>query len=121
MSEEQEQVLLVKYLELKGHKFSSIPNSTYTKSWSQKAKNTRTGLRPGLPDMFIILKNNVPLFIEMKKQKTGKVSESQKEWLEALKNANILAFVCYGFDEAKEVIDSLSSNVVTPYDSGEEF
>jgi hypothetical protein len=106
-TEEQEQIVLVQYLELKGHTFTAIPNSTFTRSWSQKLKNKRMGVRAGLPDLFIVLKNNIPLFIELKRKKTGKVSPEQKKWLETLADANIRAFVCYGADEAIAVISEL--------------
>ena len=54
--EAQEQALLVIWLEQNGYKFTSIPNSTWTKSFKQKIVNTLTGLRPGLCDMLIDLK-----------------------------------------------------------------
>lgn len=106
-TEEQEQIALVQYLELRGHTFTAIPNSTYTKSWSQKLKNKRMGVRAGLPDLFIVLKNNIPLFIELKRKKTGKVSPEQKKWVETLIKANIKVFVCYGADEAIKILADL--------------
>lgn len=103
--EYEEQKLVVHYLEVIGAKFSSIPNSTYTKSFAQKAINTASGLRPGLPDLFIIIKNN-PFFIEMKRRKGGVVSADQLEWISAINKCNgIKAYVCNGFDEAKTIID----------------
>jgi hypothetical protein len=43
------------------------------------------------------------MFIELKSAK-GKVSSSQKEFMEAASSMNYLAVVCYGFDEAKDAI-----------------
>jgi hypothetical protein len=43
------------------------------------------------------------MFIEMK-AKSGKVSDSQKEFMAAASSMNYLAVVCFGFDEAKEAI-----------------
>jgi len=66
--------------------------------------NKAMGLRPGLPDLFIILKNK-PFFIEMKRKKGGVTSDSQKDWIDALLKANIPAYICNGFEEAKKIID----------------
>ncbi len=108
LTEEAEQVLLVQYLELKGHKFSAIPASTFTKSWSVKARNTRTGVRAGVPDMLIALKNGPLIFIELKRVKPkGVVSQEQKLWIEAINDRGVGAYVCYGFNEAKVLIESL--------------
>ena len=105
--EEEEQMALVDYLEIRGLKFTAIPNSTFTKSWKQKMKNTRTGLRPGLPDLLVIVKDKL-IFIEMKRVKGGTVSETQKEWIEALsKCEGVNAYVAKGFDEARVIVDNL--------------
>jgi len=102
--EYEEQKIVVKYLELIGAKFTAIPNSTYTTSPAQKAMNTAMGLRSGLPDLFIIIKEK-PFFIEMKRKKGGVLSENQKEWIDKINKTGIKAYVCNGFEEAKEIID----------------
>ena len=115
--ETDEQQAVVQYLELKGLKFSSIPNSTYTKSWKQKAKNKAEGLRAGLPDLLIVLPNLL-LFIEMKRTKGGVVSPVQKEWIEALNKIDgVKAIVCKGADEAIENIETITKNLklIKPY------
>jgi hypothetical protein len=106
--EYEEQKVVVKYLELIGAKFTSIPNSTDTNVY-QRGINTASGLRAGLPDLFIIIKNQ-PFFIEMKRKKDGVVSEKQKEWIETINNCDgIKAYVCNGFEEAKKIIDNYKS------------
>lgn len=111
MTEFQIQMAVVDYLEslaAQGHqvKFTSIPNSTYTTSWSQKAKNKQSGLRPGLPDMFIII-NNQPFFLELKTQKNSRFSEAQKEWIKAIDATRKLkAHGCKGLDSAISIINS---------------
>jgi hypothetical protein len=103
--EYQEQKLVVEYLELIGAKFTSIPNSTYTKSFAQKAINTASGLRSGLPDLFIIIKNK-PFFIEMKRKVGGVTSRNQLDWITAINKCNgVCAYICNGFEEAKIIID----------------
>lgn len=103
--EEEEQIALIQYLEIKGIKYTAIPNSTYTKSWKQKKKNKDMGLNPGLPDLLLILPKKL-LFIEMKRIKGGVVSKHQKEWIKALNSIGkqIEAVVCRGFEEAIKTI-----------------
>jgi hypothetical protein len=110
--EAQEQQILVQELERlqnqgKITRFTAIPNSTYTKSWSQKIKNKQQGLRGGLPDIFILAqKKNI--WIEMKRQKGGVVSPEQKAWIEDLNSTpNTYAEICCGFDQAKMFLERI--------------
>lgn len=104
-TEAQEQAALVEYLELKGLKFTAIPNSTYTKSWKQKRKNTNQGLRPGFPDLVVVIPDKYLLCIEMKRKKKSRVSKHQEKWIEALNTIPLIkARVCYGADEAIDFV-----------------
>ena len=112
LSEYEEQCLLVQYLELKNIKFSKIAQETFTRSWGIKIKNKMSGLRRGVPDMLMIIsqKNEKDklIFIEMKRTKGGILSKEQKGWKDALnKCQGVESFVCYGYEEAKELIDNL--------------
>ncbi len=108
--ESMEQELFVRWLEQNQLKFTAIPNSTYTRSWSQKYKNHATGLRAGLPDLLIVVQPEQAidgigkvLFVEMKRQKGSAVSKEQQEWIDALNSVgsvSIEAVVCKGADEA---------------------
>ena len=103
-SEYEEQKCVVHYLELKHIKFTAIPNSTYT-NIGQRVRNKQSGLRPGLPDLFMIINNN-GIFIEMKKKKGGILSKEQEEWINEINKCKCLnAYVCHGFEEAKSIID----------------
>lgn len=107
LTEEQEQEIFVEYLEKNKLKFSALPLSTFTKSWAVKNRNKKMGVRAGVPDMMIIVKNKL-VFIEMKRKKTGKISDYQKSWLEELnKCEGVQAFVCYGYEESKKIIDNI--------------
>jgi hypothetical protein len=110
-SEFEEQCDLVTYLELKHLKFSKVAQETYTTNWGVTTNNRKSGLRKGVPDMIIIIpkgKKNLLLFIEMKKVKGSSVSIEQLEWQKELnKCPGVRAEICYGFEEAKKVIDSL--------------
>lgn len=108
LSEYDEQCLLVEYLELKHIKFSKIAQETFTSNWGIVMKNRKSGLRKGVPDMIIILPTNKLIFIEMKKKKGGTVAQEQKEWQCALNRCEgVQSFICFGFDEAKDLINSL--------------
>lgn len=104
--ESSEQETLVKYLEIKRLKFTSIPNSTFTKSFAIKMKNKREGLRKGLPDMLVILPTKL-LFIELKRYEGGVLSPEQKEWIEQLNKIGnqVEAIVCRGCGEAIDKIE----------------
>jgi hypothetical protein len=112
--ETYEQEHFVNWLKLKKLKHTSIPNSTFTRSWKQKAKNKKEGLNPGLPDLLIIipkersnLEKAIMVFIEMKRQKGGVVSKNQKEWIEEINKVdNVGAYVAKGAEEAIEIIKS---------------
>lgn len=113
-TEYEEQCKFVQYLEIlkkKGaiKRFTAIPNSTYTKSWSQKHKNKASGLRSGLPDLFILTPNG-SLFIEMKRTKGGTTSATQKEWIKDLNDSGIPTKVCKGYDEAVEFLNEIINN-----------
>lgn len=104
-TEEIEQANFVQWLEIKGYKFTAIPNSTYTKSWKQKAKNTRTGLRAGFPDMVVIAEGKF-MCIEMKRLKGGGATPEQKTWIASLQDAGIPTAMCRGAEQAIEFVKS---------------
>lgn len=105
-TEDEEQAVVVQYLELKGHKFSHIPNSTFTKSWSVKNRNKRLGVRPGLPDLFCII-HYTAIWIEMKRTKGGVLSQAQKDWIQTLEDAGQTVWVCKGADAAIKKIQEI--------------
>jgi len=105
-TEEEEQKVLVQWLELKKLKFTSVPNSTWTPSIHQKVKNKAMGLRAGFPDMIVLVPDQL-LCIELKRKKGGKVELSQQQWIEALnKTPFVNAKVCFGADEAIKFVES---------------
>jgi hypothetical protein len=103
-----EQCSFVDWLEFRGLRYSAIPNSTYTPGWGAKMRNKRMGVRPGVPDLLVVIPKRCLVFVEMKRTKGGTVSKEQKEWIEALNEVNnVEAKVCYGFDEAVKFIESI--------------
>jgi hypothetical protein len=103
-TEEQDQAALVLWLERKGLRFTAIPNSTWTPSWQQKRKNYRMGVRPGFPDLVVVVHDRL-IAIELKRSQGGRVSPVQHEWIAALNDVGVETRVCKGFEEAKAFIE----------------
>lgn len=112
--ERDEQRRVVQWCEDRGLKFSSIPNSTYTTSHRQKMLNRITGLRPGLPDLLVLIAphqsrdgRGYMLMVEMKRPRGGKVTEEQRAWIAAINGLGcdqIESVVAHGADEAIEYL-----------------
>ena len=125
-SEDNECMALANYLRLKGLRFSHIAQETPAGSYQFGAwkpayktlkRNKEMGVNQGVPDYIVMIerqptemtgrRNNILLFIEMKKEIGGNVSKEQSEWINALNKVfGIAAVVCCGFDEARAFIDS---------------
>ena len=62
----------------------------------------RQGMRPGVPDISLPVKTEQygGLFIELKKEVGGKVSDPQKDWIKFLNEQGYRAVVCYGWINA---------------------
>lgn len=107
-SEDEEQMALVEYLELRGLKYTATTNHTYTTSWKQKTHNRKLGLRAGIPDMIVVLPAKGLAFIEMKRKKNSSTTPEQVAWIEALNTCpGVEARVCKGADVAIAFIEEL--------------
>ena len=84
-----------------------IPNGG-KRSKSEAARFKAQGVKAGVPDIFLPCARGGyhGLYIELKRTKGGKLSAVQKEWIDALRGQDYKVIVCYGFDEAREVIIS---------------
>ena len=72
-----------------------------------EARNLRAqGVRPGVPDIFLPCARGGRhgLYIELKRQRGGRVSAEQREMLEALRREGYAAVVCAGWEAARDVI-----------------
>jgi hypothetical protein len=69
------------------------------------ARLKKEGVKSGVPDVFLPVprRNLHGLYIEMKAAK-GKISDNQREWLERLFLQGYAVNVCYGWEEAKDII-----------------
>lgn len=116
-TENEEQTEVNMYCNKKKILMFAIPNGSY-KSVTARKKFKAEGLKSGVPDIFIAEPKGIysGLFIEMKKRPKTlasgkksyagiKVSDEQKEWIDKLNAKGYKAIVCYGADEAINLIE----------------
>ena len=119
-SEAQEQAALVHWLTLKGWLFTATAQATpaghmsavrWKPSYLTLAKNRALGVRKGFPDLCVVTGTGKVVFIEMKRANgvPSDVSDEQRQWIVALHKDGIAAAVCCGFDEAKAMLECVSS------------
>lgn len=84
-----------------------IPNGG-SRNKAEAARLKMQGVRAGVPDVCLPVARGGyhGLYIELKRQRGGIVSDVQKQWLEALRKAGYCAEICRGWDEAREVIET---------------
>lgn len=70
------------------------------------ARLKRTGVKAGVPDIFLPVPRggHHGLFVEMKREKGGRISDAQKKYMEKLAEQGYLCAVCHGAAEATEAI-----------------
>lgn len=101
--ERDEQIAVVKFLELKRILFYAVPNGG-SRHIAEATRMKQEGVRAGVPDLAIFLKDHI-LYLEMKREKGGRVSPAQKEWIVKInKYPYAEAIVCKGAKEAIEQI-----------------
>jgi hypothetical protein len=108
--ETAEQALLIQWARRNRHQHPEldllfhIPNGGH-RSRSQGAILKLAGVRAGVPDLFLPVPR-APyhgLWIEMKAGK-GRPTPEQRGWLEALAAQGYVTAVCWGFEEAREMV-----------------
>lgn len=104
-TEAEEQSAVISYCAFRHIPVFHIPNGG-SRNVAEARHLKAQGVKPGVPDLFIPVPGSryAGLFVEMKAQK-GRVSEYQKAWLNLLNRNGYRAVVCYGFDEARKILD----------------
>ena len=111
-TEEQEQRVVMQWRDLMMGRYPClrllihIPNGGL-RSKSEAVRFRLLGVRAGVSDLFLPVARHDyhGLWIEMKRQKGGKLSKEQKEWLDEMTEQGFLAVRCDGAKEAIEVLE----------------
>lgn len=112
--EHKEQCALMKWWHLSHNRFGTdeillfaIPNGG-RRDVATASNLKAEGVRAGVPDLFLAVPafGHHGLFIEMKREKGGIVSDFQKEYIALLNERGYKAIVCHGWIEAKNSIES---------------
>ena len=106
LTEYQECEILHQWLQLKHIKHTHIGNESQIggrQGVIRGAQLKRIGQSKGFPDYLIIV-NDKLIAIEMKREKGGKVSPEQQDWLDALAKAGVDGYVAHGANEAMEIV-----------------
>ena len=110
-SEEEEQAAVMEWAMLMERQYPElallfhIPNGA-DRHPAVAAKLKRQGVKAGVPDLFLPVARGGwhGLFVEMKRQKGGRLSDDQKAWLDALTAEHYLAVRADGAEAACDVI-----------------
>lgn len=84
----------------------AIPNGGF-RHIAVAMKLKSEGVRAGVPDLFLAVARGSfhGLFVEMKKRRGGRVSESQNDVMTRLQRQGYLCCVCHGWDTARQQIE----------------
>jgi VRR-NUC domain len=104
-TEDEEQTKLAIWLTKQAIRFYAIPNGG-RRSLREAIKLKRTGVSPGVPDICVPIPSGGyhGLYIELKRQRGGRVSNEQTRWLQFLRDKGYWADVAFGFEEAKDIV-----------------
>lgn len=110
-SEAQEQATLFSWARMKLGKYPELRLLFHVANGGTRdpieAKHLKDqGVKPGVPDLFLPVARGLwhGLFIELKRQKGGRVSDAQREWLTDLEREGYRAELACGWQEAAEII-----------------
>jgi len=111
--EAEEQEKLANYLDMKKLIWCHVPNGG-NRNVVTGAKLKKQGTKRGVPDVLIFEppakrphRDKAGVAIELKRQKGGRLTKHQKEWLEKLKKCNWVTRRCNGADQAIDLIEKL--------------
>lgn len=110
-SEDEEQQKVIRWAQLMCNAYPDlellyhVPNGG-SRNKAEAAKLKRMGVRAGVPDLVLPSPHAgyAGLYIEMKVGE-NRTSKSQREWLEKLELQGYLTMVCYGGNEAIDVLE----------------
>lgn len=111
-SEEIEQISLFRWAEFAENKYPELKLMYHVPNEGKRSALTgsrlkQAGLKPGVPDIVLPVARGgyIGLYIELKYGR-NKTTDNQKEWLRDLRDQHHLTAVCYGWEQAKDLIES---------------
>lgn len=110
-TEDQEHQALAQYLWAKGYRFHHSPNATGSSAEARRraVRMKRMGTSPGFPDLLVFAHGH-RIAIELKRQKGGRATPQQIEWLDTLSNYGFSVKVARGAKEAIDFIEEVANN-----------
>lgn len=110
-SEAVHQKMIIEWCEWQKTKYPELDMIFHITNEGKRSKRTgaelkRMGLKRGIPDICLPVPNEKynGLWIELKADKTKRLTKEQKEWLEKLNRYGYKALRCNGADEAIDTI-----------------
>lgn len=110
-SEAVHQKMIIEWCEYQKNKYPELDMIFHITNEGKRSKRTgaelkRMGLKRGIPDICLPVPNDEynGLWIELKADKTKRLTKEQKEWLEKLNRYGYKALRCNGADEAIDTI-----------------
>ncbi len=84
----------------------AVPNGG-SRNRIEAANLKKQGVKAGVPDICLPVARQEfhGLYIELKRKKGSGTSTEQKEWIEQLEQQGYKAVICFGFDDAKQVLE----------------
>ena len=110
-TEAQEQAALIRWAQSQRRRWPElelmfhIPNGG-SRHRAEAAHLQAQGVKAGVPDLCLPVARGPyhGLYIELKRQKGGRLSIAQTEWLQALQAQGYRAVVCAGWESARDTI-----------------
>lgn len=110
-TEEQEQAAVFEWIVLMRNQFPELDLCFHIANGGLRSKPEavrfkKIGVKPGVPDLFLPVARGGwhGLFIEMKRQKGGRLSDDQKAWIDALTEQHYLAVRADGAEQACDIL-----------------
>lgn len=122
-NEENEQIILFRWAEFAKNQHPELELMYHIPNEGKRSRLTgarlkEAGLKSGVPDVHLPVARGeyIGLYIELKYGR-NKPTENQKRWLRALREARHLTAVCYGWEQAKDLIEqylALPPTIIKP-------
>lgn len=111
LSEDEEQILLFSWADYMLGTYPElallfhIPNGG-SRSRAEAGRFKAMGVKPGVPDLFLPVPRGgySGLFIELKREHGGALSDVQRDWLDDLTARGFRAVMCHGWEAARDVL-----------------